>query len=132
MISFISTADCNIDCPACSQNIVRVTKVQHCPETMTSVLAKVPYLSQFIWHGGEPYLIKRFREFIDNFNLNDNPNLAFGFTSNGTMITEEEAEKLKKFPRINASVSIDSFNPDTFRKIWAGASFDRVGKMSNV
>ena len=126
MISFISTADCNIDCPACSQNIVRVTKVQHRPETMTSVLAKAPYLSQLIWHGGEPYLIKRFREFIDNFNLHDNPNLAFGFTSNGTMITEQEAAKLKKFPRINASVSIDSFNPDTFQKIWAGASFDRV------
>jgi len=54
MISFISTADCNIDCPSCSQNIVRVTKVQHRPETMPSVLAKVPYLSQFIWHGGEP------------------------------------------------------------------------------
>jgi MoaA/NifB/PqqE/SkfB family radical SAM enzyme len=126
MISFISTADCNIDCPACSQNIVRVTKVQHRPETVPGVLSKVPYLSQFIWHGGEPYLIKAFRHFIDVFKVDDNPNLAFGFTSNGTMITEDEGEKLKKFPRINASVSIDSFNPDTFRRIRAGASFDRV------
>jgi radical SAM protein with 4Fe4S-binding SPASM domain len=126
MISFISTADCNIDCPACSQNIVRVAKVQHRPETMPGVLAKVPYLSQFIWHGGEPYLIERFRKFIDDFNTSDNPNLTFGFTSNGTMIVEEEAEKLKKFPRVNASVSMDSFNVRTFKKIRAGAEFDRV------
>lgn len=126
MISLISTADCNIDCPSCSQNVVRVTKVQHRPETVPSVLAKVPYLTQFIWHGGEPYLIKKFRSFIDGFETADNPNLAFGFTSNGTMITPEEALKLAKFPRINASVSIDSFNPATFEQIRAGAKFDRV------
>jgi MoaA/NifB/PqqE/SkfB family radical SAM enzyme len=126
MISLISTADCNIDCPACSQNIVRVTRVQHRPETVPAVLAKVPYLTQFIWHGGEPYLIKRFRDFIDNFETAHNPNLAFGFTSNGTMITAEEVRKLGKFPRVNASVSIDSFNPETFARIRAGASFERV------
>ncbi|UVO39205.1 radical SAM protein [Bradyrhizobium arachidis] len=126
MISLISTADCNIDCPGCSQNVVRVTKVQHRPETVPSVLAKVPYLTQFIWHGGEPYLIKKFRSFIDGFETADNPNLTFGFTSNGTMITPEEVRKLAKFPRINASVSIDSFNPATFEQIRAGAKFDRV------
>jgi MoaA/NifB/PqqE/SkfB family radical SAM enzyme len=126
MISLISTADCNIDCPGCSQNVVRVTKVQHRPETVPSVLAKVPYLTQFIWHGGEPYLIKKFRSFIDGFDTADNPNLTFGFTSNGTMITPDEARKLAKFPRINASVSIDSFNPATFEQIRAGARFDRV------
>ena len=126
MISLISTADCNIDCPSCSQNIVRVTKVQHRPATVPSVLAKVPYLTQFIWHGGEPYLIKKFRSFIDGFDPADNPNLAFGFTSNGTMITADEASKLKKFPRLNASVSIDSFNPTTFQRIRAGAKLERV------
>lgn len=126
MISLISTADCNIDCPGCSQNMVRVTRVQHRKETVPDVLAHVPYLYQFIWHGGEPYLIKRFREFIDNFVTSDNPNLTFGFTSNGTMLTARELEKLKKFPRINASVSIDSFQRASFEKIRRGADFDRV------
>ncbi|WLA85830.1 radical SAM/SPASM domain-containing protein [Bradyrhizobium elkanii] len=126
MISLISTADCNIDCPACSQNVVRVTKVQHRPETVPSVLSKVPYLTQFIWHGGEPYLIKKFRSFIDEFDPAENPNLAFGFTSNGTMITQDEALKLEKFPRLNASISIDSFNPAVFEQIRTGAKFERV------
>lgn len=126
MISLISTADCNIDCPGCSQNVVRVTKVQHRKETVPDVLAHVPYLIQFIWHGGEPFLIQRFRAFVDNFKTEDNPNLAFGFTSNGMMITAQEAEKLTKFPRLNASVSMDSFAPDTFHKIRAGANYGRV------
>ena len=130
MISLISTADCNIDCPACSQNTVRLTRVQHRPETVPDVLAHMPYLHQFIWHGGEPYLIKRFREFIDTFQTVDNPNLTFGFTSNGTMLTGREVEKLKKFPRINASISVDSFVKETFEQIRAGSQFESV--MTNL
>ena len=126
MISLISTADCNIDCPGCSQNMVRLTRVQHRAETVPDVLAHVPYLYQFIWHGGEPYLIKRFRQFIDGFRTEENPNLAFGFTSNGTMLTAKELDKLQKFPRINASISMDSFNEKMFEKVRKGADYDTV------
>jgi radical SAM protein with 4Fe4S-binding SPASM domain len=126
MISLISTADCNIDCPGCSQNNVRLVRVQHRAETVPDVLAHVPYLHQFIWHGGEPYLIKQFRQFIEDFQPEDNPNLTFGFTSNGTMFTAREFEKLRRFPRINASISMDSFNRDTFERIREGASYDKV------
>lgn len=126
MLSFISTADCNIDCPACSQNTVRITKVQHRAETEADVLAHVPYLHQFIWHGGEPYLIRGFRAFIDGFRTEHNPNLQFGFTSNGTLLDADELEKLARFPRVNASVSMDSFVPSTFEAIRAGARFSTV------
>lgn len=126
MMSFISTADCNIDCPACSQNIVRQAKVQHRPETTQNILDLVPYLTSFVWHGGEPYLIKKFRRFIDEFQTEHNPNLVFGFTSNGQQITAAEAEKLLKFPQLNASVSIDSFNAETFSRVRAGGDFKRI------
>jgi radical SAM protein with 4Fe4S-binding SPASM domain len=126
MISLVSTADCNIDCPGCSQNMVRLVRVQHRAETVPDILAHIRYLYQFIWHGGEPYLIKRFRQFVDDFRTEDNPNLAFGFTSNGTMLTDKELTKLRKFPRINASISIDSFQKETFEKIRKGADYDTV------
>lgn len=126
MISLISTADCNIDCPNCSQNMVRAAHIQHRSETVPDVLSYVPYLYQFIWHGGEPYLIKRFRKFIDTFEIDINPNLRFGFTSNGTMLTATELSKLRKFPGINASISIDSFHKETFEKIRKGADFGKV------
>ena len=126
MISYISTADCNIDCPACSQNIVRYAKIQHRPDTTNAILDLVPYLTSFVWHGGEPYLIKKFRRFIDEFQTEHNPNLVFGFTSNGQQITAAEAEKLLKFPQINASVSVDSFNAETFSRVRAGGDFKRI------
>jgi radical SAM protein with 4Fe4S-binding SPASM domain len=129
-LTLISTADCNIDCPHCSQNFVRLVGVQHRPETIPDVLNHIPYLYQFTWQGGEPYLIKRLRQFIDEFQPEDNPNLSFGFTSNATMITAAEAEKLQKFPHLNASISIDSFYQETFEKIRAGANFNRV--MTNL
>jgi hypothetical protein len=110
--------------------MVRLTRVQHRPETVPDVLDHLPYLQQLIWHGGEPYLIARFRKLIDEYRTEDNPNLAFGFTSNGTMITAAEVKKLTKFPRINASISVDSFEPATFERIRAGAKFDRV--MANL
>jgi hypothetical protein len=106
--------------------MVRLVRVQHRAETVPDVLAHVPYLHQFIWHGGEPYLIKRFRQFVDSFDMNINPNLTFGFTTNGTMLTAKELDKLRKFPRINASISFDSFDKDTFEKIREGASYERV------
>lgn len=126
MLSFIATSDCNIDCPGCSQNLVRLLRVQHRAETELDVLEHVKYLLQFIWHGGEPYLIKRFREFVDSFRTADNPNLTFGFTSNGTLLSVEELAKLDKFPAVNASISMDSFVEDTFHDIRAGANFQHV------
>jgi radical SAM protein with 4Fe4S-binding SPASM domain len=128
LLTFISTADCNIDCGFCSQNKVRKFNVRHRPETEPDVLAHVPYLIQFIWHGGEPFLIKRFREFYENYQVSDNPNLTFGFTSNGVMITEPVLEQLKKFPRLNASVSMDSFQPESFERIRTGANYRTVLK----
>ncbi len=130
MLSFIGTADCNIDCPACSQNTVRLLRVQHRAATEPDVLAHVPYLHQFIWHGGEPWLIRGFRAFVDGFRAEDNPNLTFGFTSNGTLLDAGELAKLEKFPRLNASISMDSFVPATFEAIREGARFETV--LANV
>lgn len=126
LLSFIGTSDCNIDCGFCSQNKVRRLNVRHRPETEPDVLAHVPYLVQLIWHGGEPFMIASFRQFIDDYQVADNPNLAFGFTSNGVMVTEAVQQQLLKFPRLNASISMDSFQPGTFQRIRAGAKFDVV------
>lgn len=126
MVTLISTADCNIDCPHCSQNHQRPIGVQLRAEVVPDVLSKVPYLHAFTWQGGEPFLIKRFRDFVAEFDPASNPHLVFGFTSNGTMITVAELEKLKKFPRLNASISMDSFVKETFERLRRGARFETV------
>ncbi|HTY98951.1 MAG TPA: radical SAM protein, partial [Rhodocyclaceae bacterium] len=125
-IQIATTADCNIDCPHCCQNPLRALDVKLRPEVVDEVLALVPYLQEFMWFGGEPYLVGRFRRFIDEFEPAGNPNLCFGFTSNGTMLTDGEVAKLLKFPRLNAAISFDSFNPATFERVRQGARFERV------
>ncbi|HVJ54196.1 MAG TPA: SPASM domain-containing protein [Aliidongia sp.] len=126
MLTWSSTADCNIDCGYCSQNMYRAVKLQHRGETEDDVLALVPQLIYFSWAGGEPYFLKNFRKFIDEYVPGSNPNLTFGFTSNGTLLSEKELEKLNKFPRLSASFSIDSFSKDSFEKLRYGASYKRV------
>jgi len=126
MLSLIASADCNIDCPACSQNAVRRVDVRHRARTEADVLALVPWLQQFIWHGGEPWLLAGFRAFVDGFRPEHNPNLAFGFTTNGTLLDADELAKLQRFPRLNASISMDSFRERTFERVRAGARFGTV------
>jgi MoaA/NifB/PqqE/SkfB family radical SAM enzyme len=125
-IQMASTADCNIDCPHCFQNPYRVVNLQLRAGVVDEVLALVPYLQEFMWLGGEPYLVKRFRRFVDEFEPSDNPNLCFGFTTNGTMLTKKEIDKLLKFPRMNAAISFDSFVKESFEKIRSGANFERT------
>ena len=129
-ITFIETSDCNIDCPACSQNDVRLNRIRHRPQTNPDVLARVPLLQELIWHGGEPYMMPRFRRFIDEFSRDMNPNFSFGFMSNGTMITAAEAKKLEKFDRFNVTLSIDSFIKESYERMRVGARHDHV--MANL
>lgn len=125
-VGYASSADCNIDCSYCSQNEYRAAKLQLKNDTLAEIHELVPYVSYLIWAGGEPFFLKHFREFIDNFENETNPNLLFGFTTNGTMITDKEFQKLEKFSRVQASVSIDSFVPESYERLRAGAKYDRV------
>jgi radical SAM protein with 4Fe4S-binding SPASM domain len=125
-ITFIETSDCNIDCPACSQNEVRLMRVQHRPETNPDVLSHVPFLQELIWHGGEPYMMPRFRRFVEEFHRDQNPNFSFGFMSNGTMISASEAKKLENFQRFNVTISVDSFIKTTYDRMRSGAKYEQV------
>ncbi|MBL9079460.1 MAG: SPASM domain-containing protein [Planctomycetes bacterium] len=129
-ITFIESSDCNIDCPSCSQNEVRRTGIRHLPATTPQVMDLLPTLYELTWHGGEPYMMPQFRRFVGEFDPATHPNLSFAFMSNGTMITAAEATKLQRFPRLNVTVSMDSFVPTTYERLRAGARFDRV--LANV
>lgn len=129
-ITFIESSDCNIDCPSCSQNEVRRTGIRHLPSTTPQVMALLPSLYELTWHGGEPYMMPQFRRFVSGFEPATHPNLSFAFMSNGTMITAAEAARLQRFPRLNVTVSMDSFVAGTYERLRAGARFDRV--LANV
>jgi radical SAM protein with 4Fe4S-binding SPASM domain len=129
-ITFIESSDCNIDCPSCSQNEVRRTGIRHLASTSAQVMALLPWLYELTWHGGEPYMMPRFRRFVREFDAPAHPNLSFAFMSNGTMINAVEAERLQRFPRWNVTVSMDSFVESTYERLRAGATYSRV--LANV
>ena len=129
LLGFASSADCNIDCGYCSQNQFRAANLQLRNSTHDQVIELTPYLTTLIWAGGEPFFLKPFRDFVDGFDSTSNPNLLFGFTTNGTMTSGKELQKLEnRFHRIQASYSIDSFVPETYEELRKGAKFDRVIK----
>jgi len=125
-LTFISSSYCNIDCPHCSQTITRIVGLGHRPKTEQDVMDHIPFITDFTWHGGEPFVLKNFRKFLNEYKREDNPNLRMGFTTNGTLLRSHEIELLKKFTAVNASISIDSFKKETFQKIRAGANYEKV------
>lgn len=125
-IGIIESADCNIDCPHCSQNEVRLAGVRQRPGIANEVLQLMPQLQELIWQGGEPFMSKGFRQLLDDFTSDQNPNLSLSFMSNGTLISEAAVEKLKRFPRLNAIISVDSFEKTGFEALRAGAIYEEV------
>jgi len=130
-IGFLERPDCNIDCPACIQNPLRKRRVSHRPETRRDIIDMVPKLLELNWYGGEPYLLPGFRNFVREYNgAEHNPNFELSFMTNGTMITDQEVNHLKRLPGFNITVSIDSFTESTFDRLRPGAGFNRV--MNNL
>lgn len=125
-LGLASSVDCNIDCAYCSQNQFRAARLQLRPEVTDQAVALAETLSTFSWAGGEPFFLKPFRLFVETFDVSTNPNLVFGFTTNGTMLNKREWEKLDRFPRLAFSLSIDSFQRDSFERLRKGAKYDVV------
>lgn len=125
-LGYASSVDCNLDCNYCSQNEHRAARLKLRDNVLNDVMDVVKKTILFTWAGGEPFFLKPFRQFLLDHEVTSNPNLLFGFTSNGTMVSDKQLAKLKTFPRISASVSMDSFVPETYERLRTPAKFDRV------
>lgn len=77
-----------------------------------------------MWVGGEPFLLKPVLEFIDNYDPEKWPKMGFCATTNGTLIGEELQEKLKRFPRVRLTFSIDGITKEVYEKIRRGAKWE--------
>lgn len=119
---------CNIDCVHCYQakngdNLLRPPGIAG--ELRRELMAFYPYLSTLRIQGGEVFAIRGFRELIDDVaQLVRRPILSI--STNGTMITEEWAERLVRTPFSNVTVSIDGGTRATFNRLRRGADLDNV------
>jgi sulfatase maturation enzyme AslB (radical SAM superfamily) len=60
--------------------------------------------------GGEPMLIKRYKEFIDYLVDNKRFEISLSFVTNGTVIDQELLDKLKQFANVDIEISIESIH----------------------
>lgn len=119
---------CNIDCIHCYQakngnNLLRPPEIAL--ELRRELMAFYPYVSTLRIQGGEVFAIRGFRDLIDDVaQLVRRPILSI--STNGTLITEEWAERLVRTPFSNVTVSIDGGTRATYNRLRKGADLDRV------
>ena len=100
---------CNISCPHCYQpkNGDNLLKPAEIGRTLrTEFIGLYPYLSTLRVQGGEVFAYSGFRELLDDVAATvDRPIVSA--STNGTLITEDWAERIVRLPFSNLTISID-------------------------
>lgn len=110
-IDFALTPYCNLNCGFCyalsSNNFSEETILK--PDELDKIFKELDEMEvlRIGFEGGEPFLRK---DIIDIFKLADKYNFSYFVNTNGTLITKEIAEELKKTSIDKICVSIDGHN----------------------
>jgi MoaA/NifB/PqqE/SkfB family radical SAM enzyme len=119
---------CNIDCVHCYQskngdNLFRPPTIAR--ELRRELMAFYPYVSTLRIQGGEVFAIRGFSDLVEDVaRLVDRPILSI--STNGTLISEEWAERLVRTPFSNVTISIDGGTRATYNRLRRGADLDQV------
>lgn len=115
------THRCNLKCIMCYEKNFPSWDL---PEPLArSVEEFFPYLEFLQWQGGEIFVYPDFTRLFDRAAAC--PDLQQSIVTNGLLLNEEWAEKLAAAGS-RVCVSIDGFTRETYEKVRAGGSFDRL------
>lgn len=117
LVSWNATNACNLSCPHCYRDAGQKLKEELNTDEAFSLLEEVARagFKIFIFSGGEPLMRPDIYELV-RYAASKGLRPVFG--TNGTLITGEVAEKLKKAGAAAVGISLDSVNPsqhDRFR-----------------
>jgi len=117
------TQDCNLNCPMCPRKFNKITGESMPVEKFKYILKELQMLKQITIIGqGEPLMHPNIFEIL---NLGKSKNIEFTMVTNGTLLSEENINKLNGVSSIE--VSIDSPDSEGYKKI-RGASLELVLK----
>lgn len=139
LMDFSLDNTCNLACIMCDASLSSKIqeKKKHKPkskkkcyddEFVKQLEEFIPYLKYAVFTGGEPFLINIYYKIWEKM-VQINPEIIINITTNGTLINERINHFLKN-AKVNITVSIDSFIPETYQKIRVGADFNKL--MLNV
>jgi len=127
VIDFELSHFCNLDCEMCFLH----TSVQQESNIYNSVFLREikPYLKKLEsakFYGGEPFLIKIYRDIWDII-IAENPKCNVHIQTNATIFDEYVKSLLHKAD-VFIGVSLDAMNPELYEEIRRGAKFENVKK----
>ncbi len=106
---------CNLDCIMCYQDR---DDLQSLPEIFYQQMEMLHHAAQEIQVlGGEPFAIRRLRDFLSSFDKTLYPDARFSFVTNGTV---HDAKTIDLVRGLNVSwmtISLDAATPETYARI---------------
>lgn len=134
-MDFSLSNTCNLNCVMCdaslSSGVQKAKKITSGRKEFIyndAFLAQldefIPHLKRTIFTGGEPFMIDFYFKLWDRI-LNVNRNTEIYVTTNGT-IYNQKTERLLNRGKFNITVSVDSFEKETYEKIRAGAQYEKT------
>ncbi len=119
-----TTTRCNLRCKQCAHVINKYDFADMRLETFYKLRPLFPHAEMVALYGhGETFLYKHFFEMLEE--LKQHP-LSVYVTTNGTLITQEVAERLVKLQLDKLAFSLDAATPELFNDIRRGADFNKV------
>jgi len=115
---------CNLKCPSCRSDFIhlrgekleKVQRLQHYVETQI-----LPQVESIALTGvGDPFMSKRFREFLIHFDSKKYPNIkTIHLHTNGQLFSEQMYNKMKGIHHLNIStdISIDAASAEVYGKV---------------
>ena len=127
------TKKCNLRCSHCYQEDYSAFELP--PETLISIADKIiDALKQWDMHGrisltgGEPFMSKSLFVLMDKFENSDEIS-KLGVLSNGTIVTEQIINQLKKYKKLSEiQISLDGANEETHDSIRGTGTFQKTIK----
>lgn len=93
-------------------------------EALDKLIDISKYANVLVLMGGEVFLNKQDLRFIEEYSSPDGASI--GFVSNGTMLTKEMVEKLKKFKTIGMQISIDGTTEEVYSRVRKRSDWENV------
>ena len=133
MMDFSLENTCNLACIMCDASLS--SKIQQQKRTkpkaksycydenfVEQIVEFIPHLKYSVFTGGEPFLINIYFQIWQKI-IELNPETIINVVTNGTVLNQRVLDFVDN-ANVNVTVSIDSFNPDTYGKIRIGAKLD--------
>jgi radical SAM protein with 4Fe4S-binding SPASM domain len=119
-----TTTRCNLRCKQCAHVIGKYTFADMDMETFHRIEPLFPTAEQVALYGhGETFLHKQFFEMLARVKKY---NVFVYVTTNGTLVTEDVAERLVELQLDRLAFSLDAATPELFNEIRRGADFNSV------